>query len=320
MRAFQFRLLSIEPVPPLSYLFYSHGQSSKVPATVTFAKFKAKEPAAVAMSASEIQSWISSSINEGDEDRDPQVWQRDRVLNDWPRSLEYAQTFLLHGRTKSRIQFLQDEILSLAKHEGIYWLYLFGSSFFHLSFIDLSLSQILDVFKLLTLTYPRYSDSGSQDAVEAVGIELVRRDELRSTDAGDKNQVKLGVAEQILGWLSNEVGKLVKNGNSECVVHLSRSLRVSQPISSSYAPSDLFVLLSWSCGLYAVCIKHDPHFTSSNSWKGLITSMAILLDIIAESTKAKPALKKGALVRTRRALRSVWSNLASFNSSCLSSS
>ena len=40
--------------------------------------------------------------------------------------------------------------------------------------------------------------------------------------------------------------------------------------------------------------------------------MAILLDMIAESTKAKPALKKGALVRTRRALRSVWNNSAFF--------
>ena len=86
------------------------------------------------------------------------------------------------------------------------------SSFY---FLDLSLSQILDIFKLLTLTYPRYTDSGSQDAVEAVGIELVRRDELRGSDAGEQNEVKLGVAEQILGWLSHEVGRLTKNGNSK---------------------------------------------------------------------------------------------------------
>ena len=91
----------------------------KVPATTTFAKLKAKEPVAAAMSASEIQSWISSSINE-EEIGDQRVWQRDQVLNDWPRSLEYAQTFLLNGKTKSRIQFLQDEILSLAKHGGFY--------------------------------------------------------------------------------------------------------------------------------------------------------------------------------------------------------
>lgn len=80
---------------------------------------------------------------------------------------------------------------------------------------DLSLSQILDVFKLLTLTYPRYPDPGSREAVEAVGMELVRRDELRGTDEGAKDEFRMGVAEQILGWLSNEVGRLVKKGNSE---------------------------------------------------------------------------------------------------------
>ena len=80
---------------------------------------------------------------------------------------------------------------------------------------DLSLSQILDVFKLLTLTYPRYPDVASREAVEAVGMELVRRDELRGTDEGAKDEVRMGVAEQILGWLSNEVGRLVKKGNSE---------------------------------------------------------------------------------------------------------
>ena len=72
---------------------------------------------------------------------------------------------------------------------------------------------------MLTLVYPRYSDSGSQDAVEAIGIELVRRDELRGTDAGAPDEFKLGVAEQILGWLSNQVGKLAKHGNSEWVVN-----------------------------------------------------------------------------------------------------
>ena len=91
-----------------------------MPATATFAKLKAKEPVTAAMSASEIQSWISSSTNEGEETGDQRVWQRDRVLNDWPRSLEYAQNLLLNGKTRSRIQFLQDEILSLAKLGGFY--------------------------------------------------------------------------------------------------------------------------------------------------------------------------------------------------------
>ena len=71
---------------------------------------------------------------------------------------------------------------------------------------------------MLTLTYPRYEDSASRDAVEAVGMELVRRDELRGTEQGAADEVRMGVAEQILGWLSNEVGRLSKKGNPEYVL------------------------------------------------------------------------------------------------------
>jgi len=72
------------------------------------------------MSKSEIQSWISTAstgdTSNGNEDQ--QLWQRDRVLADWPRSLEYAQNVLCKEKTKVRTEFLHDEILSLAKHGG----------------------------------------------------------------------------------------------------------------------------------------------------------------------------------------------------------
>ena len=115
--------------------------------------------------------------------------------------------------------------------------------------LDLSLSQILDIFKLLTLTYPRYTDSGSQDAVEAVGIELVRRDELRGSDAGEQNEVKLGVAEQILGWLSHEVGRLAKNGNSKWVIVIMIFLFFDDIFYKALTP--LRICLSCSVGLVA---------------------------------------------------------------------
>jgi len=79
---------------------------------------------------------------------------------------------------------------------------------------DLTMSQIMDVFKLLTLTYPRYDDSRSREVIEEVGMELIRRDEIRGTDSGPTGETKLGVTEQILGWLSNEVGHLSKHGSS----------------------------------------------------------------------------------------------------------
>lgn len=74
---------------------------------------------------------------------------------------------------------------------------------------------------------------------------------------------------------------------------------------SSCAPSDLFVLLSWSCRLYATCIGINPSFVESGPWEALIGSMTILLDMLLSSLKAKPSLKHGGLVRIRRALRSV---------------
>jgi hypothetical protein len=76
----------------------------------------------------------------------------------------------------------------------------------------MNLSQTLDLFKLLTETYPRYVDTMSREAVEAVGMELVKRDELRGSSEGNPEEIKLGVTEQVLGWLANEVGRITKRG------------------------------------------------------------------------------------------------------------
>lgn len=68
----------------------------------------------------------------------------------------------------------------------------------------------MDVFKLLTSTYSRYVDSESRAAVEEVGTALVRRDELRGTPQGEADESKFGVTEQVLGWMSQEVGRIAK--------------------------------------------------------------------------------------------------------------
>lgn len=46
------------------------------------------------------------------------VWQRDNVLNDWARAIEYAHGRLITSKTKVRIEFLREEVMSLAKHGG----------------------------------------------------------------------------------------------------------------------------------------------------------------------------------------------------------
>ncbi|OCH93463.1 ARM repeat-containing protein [Obba rivulosa] len=200
-------------------------------------------------------------------------WRRGEILSDWPRGLEVARRHLLTNSTKTRIQFLREELLGLAKHA------------------DLSLSRTMDVFQLLTQTYSRYVDAASREAVEAVGIELVQRDEIRGMPEGEPNESRLGVLDQILGWLSQEVRRIAQRPNS-------------------YASADMFVLLSWTCGLYISCVKTNPNFASTPSWESLLGVMATLVDLLLnESVRVKPSVQKSALVRTRRALRASPTNI-----------
>ncbi|KAI0262196.1 ARM repeat-containing protein [Gloeopeniophorella convolvens] len=193
------------------------------------------------------------------------IWRREIATQEWPDALDFASRQLFSGRTSVRIRFLQEELLPLAKTE------------------DLSLSQVLDVFRLLTETYPKYVDSASREAVEAVGKELVERDEAR--------EEKQGVAEQILGWIAHEVGRITKR-------------------SSSHAPTSLFVLFSWCCSLYAVVTTRSSTFTSSPPWTSLVVSIASLMDLLLQpSTHAKPSVKKSVVIRARRALRSAPAHL-----------
>ena len=75
---------------------------------------------------------------------------------------------------------------------------------------------------------------------------------------------------------------------------------------SSHAPADLFSLLSWCCGLYVIVIRYSPGSASPPLWTSLAASMAILLDLLLQpSTHTKPSVRKGAVIRARRALRSV---------------
>ncbi|KAF9496394.1 ARM repeat-containing protein [Pleurotus eryngii] len=220
------------------------------------------------MTKSDIQSWVASAEAPQELDGSDDSWQRDRVLNEWPWAMQTAHQRLATSKTRPRIRFLKEELLFLAKHA------------------DLNLSQTLDIFKLLTETYAKYSDSSSRDAVEDVGRELVRRDEARGTPDGPADESKMGVAEQVLAWMKLEVNRIVKAG------------------SSSHASSSVFVLLSWTCGLYTAILKANPEFTVTHCWSDLVGCMALLLDTIQDSSHTKKSLLHSALVRVRRAIRS----------------
>lgn len=110
----------------------------------------------------------------------------------------------------------------------------------------------------------------------------------------------LGVLDNVLGWLTHEVAHISKR-----YAPLSRSPSIALHLRSAYAPADLFVLLTWSCGLYTTCLAAAPDFVSSDAWPVLAGILATLLDLLLHpSTRSKPTMQKSALVRTRRALRS----------------
>lgn len=102
---------------------------------------------------------------------------------------------------------------------------------------DLTLSQTLDIFRLLTLTYPRYVDAASREAVELVGTELIRRDELRGTPEGDVDEIKLGVTEQIVAWLSHEAGLFAKRPGYVPVYRCVGSSLISRPLARILQPT-----------------------------------------------------------------------------------
>jgi hypothetical protein len=112
-------------------------------------------------------------------------------------------------------------------------------------------------------------------------MELVRQDEHLETNNG--------VTEQILGWMSTEVGRIARKGSP-----------------TSHAAMDVFVLLNWTCGIYTTCLKASSDFTSTRSWLVTVGLMAILMDLLTSPTShVKPNLRKTAVVRCRSALRSV---------------
>jgi hypothetical protein len=79
------------------------------------------------MSASEIQSWLTSATASRDDNtndsQDHHPWQRDRALDndhDWPRAIEYARASLLTSRTGVRVKFLYEEIVPLVRNESVF--------------------------------------------------------------------------------------------------------------------------------------------------------------------------------------------------------
>ena len=144
-------------------------------------------------------------------------------------------------------------------------------------------------------------------------MRLVQKDE------SIRDAQKLGVLDNVLGWLANEVAHISKPiPRSAPSPHHWGPTFINLYRSSSYAAADIFVLLSWSCGLYTTCLSASQDFVSTDSWPVLSGILATLLDIqLSPSTRSKPTMQNSALVRTRRALRSAPEHLQLFMSTLL---
>lgn len=128
------------------------------------------------------------------------VWRRDFATIEWAEALGYVSRQLLSSRTNVRIPFLREDLLALVKHEGTCSRGITSSCIVSRC-VDLSPSQVLDVFELSIQTYPRYADAASREAVQAIGKELVQRGE-----TGEHRRV----TEQIMSRIANEVGSIAK--------------------------------------------------------------------------------------------------------------
>lgn len=214
----------------------------------TFARLQARSQPAT----QDIHAWLSHTTTIQEEMEDA-VYALS--ADDWPRSLSHLTHALLSSSTSHRLHFLRHDLLPLAQSA------------------DLSLSQTLDLFKALTLTYPRYADAASRTAVEDIGTALVKRDAAR----GDR----IGVAEQIAGWVGAEAKRV-----------------------AGMAGGSVFVLLSWAAGLYTVVLHADGAW--SHTAATLLNALAHLLDaILGPAVKTRAAVRKAAQARAKRALRSV---------------
>jgi hypothetical protein len=148
-------------------------------------------------------------------------------------------------------------------------------------------------------------DRASRNAAEQVLLELIRLD-AKGEHAKDSSVTSpFKVVQKVLDWLANEAGGILSRGSSR-YVQKDENTSVTHIFSSSCAPADVYVLLCWTCTLYQACFDIDPEFHASRPYAVLVDVLAKLSDfMLNDSVRAKASLRESALVRTRRALRSV---------------
>ncbi|KAH7091864.1 translational activator GCN1 [Auriculariales sp. MPI-PUGE-AT-0066] len=172
-------------------------------------------------------------------------WDGDAKL--WPDLLEFAQLRLLESSTRLRTEFLDAQLLPFVEKGP-------------------APSQLADVFRILTMTYPRYIDFPSRTGAEKVLCALLRAHEDLRT--------------KIVQWLLRETERVAA-------------------IADSTAAGNQYALFCWLGAAY-------PHVVDTPSMPVLVGAMAVLYDALLDKARnVKHTMRRSVIVHARRSVRNV---------------
>ena len=154
------------------------------------------------MGKADVEEWVfTSTVTPGDsDDIEANEWDKDRVLADWSEGVQIIQTNLSSSSTKSRVELLQGLVIPLMKDGSESPTSEAHGDHDAEVLEDLTATQTLGIFGILTQVYPRYTDARSREAVEEVITQIVLRDQPQGG----------ATTERILGWLASEAGRVSK--------------------------------------------------------------------------------------------------------------
>ncbi|KAF8553457.1 hypothetical protein OG21DRAFT_1485424 [Imleria badia] len=197
----------------------------------------------------------------------------------------------MSSQTASSIQIAHAKLLSAPAQIPV-------SPFYATTSLGSKPRHVLDVFKLRTETYPQYINTPSRDAVEDIGMRLVKDDE------SIRDAPKLGVLDNVLGRLTNEAAYI-----SKPTLRSTPSLHpLWNALDPSQVPTPQQTSLFSSLELVLPSLHHLPLRFPRVCF---LRRMAVLTGILATLvglqfnpyTRLKPTTQKSAFVRTRRTLR-----------------
>ncbi|QRV98281.1 translational activator gcn1 [Ceratobasidium sp. AG-Ba] len=208
------------------------------------------------MSKADIHSWIAAAQDDASDDGQAPIDVASATINeeeDWAMFKSIAQKRLLGDGQRGRIEFIKEQ-LGVVAARG-----------------DVSQEQSLDILHLLMLTYPRYSDSDSRNAVINCLNSLLRRD----IDPPTPPPTPSLISHTLISWIFKES-------------------------SHSLASSNNFVLLAWIAAAFTACAKSET-FSAAKTFNVVVATLAVLVDAVVREGKA--GASRSAFVLVRRVLR-----------------